>query len=209
MTFKREPANLMSTSRRGIVYGVGINDADYITTAKVNGRNVLCPLYNQWKAMIQRCYCPKWQRKYPTYIGCSVTPEWLSYSGFQKWAEAHDWEGKNLDKDLLVPGNKVYGPTTCLWVDGDINRLVLNSVKTRGDFPIGVSLMQGRFTARLSTYGKAGYLGLFDTADQAAEAFRKAKSAHVREVAQNQTDTRLVHALLRIADSIEAGTYYG
>lgn len=206
--FKRVPATLMSTSRRLPIYGHGINNADYVTNAQVDGVKVICPLYNQWKAMLQRCYCLKWQERYPTYQGCSVVPEWLYYSRFMEWAETQDWQDKNLDKDLLVPGNKVYGPDTCIWVPGSINRLLLNSVKRRGIYPVGVSLLDGKYIARLSVEGAATTLGLYDTPELASEAFLRAKATHVRNIASRLSNLKLSAALFRIATLIETGQYY-
>ena len=37
--------------------------------------------------------------------------------------EKQDWEGKFIDKDLLFPGNKVYGPDTCVFVTRQLNNL--------------------------------------------------------------------------------------
>lgn len=208
MKFVRTPANTMSVSRRTLIYGVGINDAPYNIGAEVNGKNVFCPLYNQWKAMLQRCYCAKWKAKYPTYAQCNVVPEWLHFSAFLKWADSQEWEGKHLDKDLLIPGNKEYGPTTCLWVHPDINRLLLNSKARRGNLPVGVSQLDNRFLARVSIYGNSISIGMFDTPEQAAEAFNHAKAAHVTQVAGKQTDPTLQAALLRIASSIRSNQYY-
>lgn len=208
MEFIRTPSSTMSTSRRSPVFGVGINDSPYNTSNSVDGKLVRCPLYSQWKAMLQRCYCPKWKAAYPTYEACTVAADWLRYSSFLDWADRHDWAGKHLDKDLRVKGNKVYGPDTCLWIDPDINRLLLNSIKRRGDCPVGVSELKGKYIARISINGKPQSIGLFDTIEGASTAFLQAKAAHVSDIARDQTNPQLRDALLRIACEIAAGAYY-
>lgn len=46
----------------------------------------------------------------------------------------------HLDKDILVAGNKIYSPETCLFVPNRINSLLIRGVKT-GPLPLGVSMM--------------------------------------------------------------------
>lgn len=48
--------------------------------------------------------------------GCSVCEEWLTFSNFKRWMEQQDYEGKALDKDLLVSQNKTYSSETCVFV---------------------------------------------------------------------------------------------
>jgi len=100
-----------------LVYGVGINDADYVTQkwetiSYVNGKqkqNLVweCHYYRTWCGMLMRCYSAKHQERNPTYKGCSVSEEWLRFSNFKSWMERQDFEGMQLDKDLLFEGNKV------------------------------------------------------------------------------------------------------
>lgn len=59
----------------GIVYGVGINDADYVTQPTVNGGRGSCLFYQTWRSMIERCYSLKRLKKFPSYLGCSVCEE--------------------------------------------------------------------------------------------------------------------------------------
>lgn len=75
--------------------------------------------YYRWKNMIQRCYDKKVHKKYkPEYKDKSVCEEWLNYSNFKIWFDEHFVPSKNnqidLDKDLLVQGNKVYSSETCV-----------------------------------------------------------------------------------------------
>ncbi|MCX2693707.1 hypothetical protein OO256_22145 [Pseudomonas sp. DCB_CB] len=95
-----------------LVYGVGANDADYqvCLTETVSGRRRsvwTCPFYKAWTGMLERCYSEKFQIRNPTYQDCSASSDWLAFSSFRAWMSRQDHEGKHLDKDLLVPGNKV------------------------------------------------------------------------------------------------------
>lgn len=73
---------------RKLVHGVGINDADYVTQkletiGYVNGKRKqkrvwICPFYRTWSNMLDRCYSFKYQERNKTYIGCTVTDEWLT-----------------------------------------------------------------------------------------------------------------------------------
>jgi len=121
-----------------LVCGVGINDADYEVQPIINGKRVMCPFYAKWVGMLERCYSEKFQNKWPTYIGCYVILDWIYFSNFKYWMQTQPWEGKHLDKDILFPGNKVYGPYTCVFVDQKVNMFLTDSGATRGQYPIGV-----------------------------------------------------------------------
>lgn len=172
-----------------------------------NGQRMRCPLYQQWKTMLQRCFSKNWHNKYPTYANCTVDLQWLYFSKFQQWAESHDWQNKDLDKDILIAGNKHYSPNTCLWVPPDINRLLVDSGAKRGNYPIGVCKLKKAYLARISKYGVCYTIGSFKTPEQAAQAFLNAKANHVIQVANAFTGS-LQAALLTIADLIRSGKYY-
>lgn len=121
--FKKIPASKRSISFRRLVYGVGVNDADYMLKPTVNGRRECCPFYQKWKSMLERCYSDKNFKKYPSYIGCTVCYEWLIFSKFKSWMENQDWKGKQLDKDIRVKGNKIYSPETCSFVSHAVNTI--------------------------------------------------------------------------------------
>ena len=104
-----------------LIYGVGINDATYQVSDRSSGKEVRCPFYILWKNVLARCYSPAYQKNNTTYIGCSVDHRWYSFMAFRAWVETKDWKDKQLDKDILVLGNKVYGPDTCMFVDRKTN----------------------------------------------------------------------------------------
>lgn len=104
--------------------------------------------YYKWKNMVQRCYDKKIHKKYkPEYKDKSVCEEWLNYSNFRIWFDEHYVQCKNnqidLDKDLLVQGNKVYSPETCVFLLHYQNTMFERSAKDKiyekedGTFVIG------------------------------------------------------------------------
>lgn len=194
-----------------LVYGVGINDADYVTQVKETVRMFegereqeviwLCPFYVRWTSMLARCYSEKQQLKQPTYRGCSVTSEWLTFTNFKSWMEQQDWEGKELDKDILFPGNKVYGPEACVFVDRKVNLFIIESTSGRGEYPIGVdfSKTSGKFRAQCNSVntGQNKHLGSFNTAEEAHKAWLAYKLSQAHILADEQTDERVAEVLAK------------
>ena len=190
-----------------LVYGVGVNDAAYMVSGEVEGRVSWCPYYERWKNMLQRAYCPKGHKRKPTYKNVTVCKEWCTFSVFKEWMEQQDWEGKVLDKDLLMPGNKVYGPTVCHFVSVDLNNLLLTSGARRGAHPLGVSLhaATGKYQAHCNVAGKSTYLGLFRTPLEAASVYKAFKAGLIREAAEKQEDYRLRESLLKHVNHLLEG----
>ena len=122
-----------------VVYGKG-----YMGQGKYSSRenNKKTDCYNTWYKMIERCYDEKYHKKYSTYIDCEVCEEWLCFQNFAKWYEEYYYEIEgqrmHLDKDILVKGNKIYSPDTCIFVPLRINELFTKSNAIRGEYPIGI-----------------------------------------------------------------------
>lgn len=183
-----------------LVYGVGVNDADYPVTRKENGKRVwICPYYKTWAGMLERGYSGKYKKRYPTYEGVTVCVEWHSFMNFRSWMETQDWEGKELDKDILVQGNKVYSLDACVFVDGGVNSFLLDSAATRGEWPIGVCWHEQsqKFQSNCSNpfTKKMEYLGLFHCPQEAHHAWKKRKHELACQLADIQTDERVAEAL--------------
>lgn len=159
----------------------------------------LCPYYNQWKAMLSRCYDVKFLKKNPSYVGVLCSDSWLLASEFKSWMEQQDWVGKQLDKDILVFGNRLYSRDTCAFVTKLTNNFVLDSKASRGIHPIGVNLHKatGKFVAQCRNpwENRQEHLGLFHTPEEAHEAWRKRKHELAQLVAATESDPRVVGAL--------------
>lgn len=199
------PANKTSLSLRKPLYGVGVNDADYIVRPEVNGKRVFCPYYNTWAHMIERCYSEKRKNQNPTYRDAKTCDEWLVFSVFRSWMEKQDWKGKDLDKDIIVKGNKTYSPSTCLFVSHHVNNLLNDSLSIRGKSKIGVSKNKrtGRFEAYVNDFGRKVFLGHFNNESDAYSAYSCAKKEIIIRFANKQDSEKVKLALLNRAKLID------
>lgn len=172
-------------------------DADYVVGKMIGGKLVMCRFYMTWRDMIKRCYSEKFQVKHPTYIGCSVCEEWLTFSNFKKWMEANPWEGKEIDKDIIKCGNKIYCPQFCAFVDSVTNSFITENGASRGSLKIGVRIRNGKYIAecRNPFTKKKETLGSFLSEDQAYAAWIKRKKELAIGLSLNQSDKRVSEAL--------------
>lgn len=144
-------------------------------------------IYSVWRGMIERCYNPKQLARRPTYTGCTVDERWHDFQVFAEWYDNYKYKGKGyeMDKDILVKGNKIYSPENCCLVHRDINMMFTNTNRNRGKYPQGVNYYEplDKFCARICMHGKPKYLGYFETPELAHLAFKNEKERHVKEVA--------------------------
>ena len=173
--------------------GVGINDVPNSTKTKE---------YSLWSAMLRRSYSEKLHQKHPTYIDCEVSDYFKKLSNFSSWCQnqiGFNQPTFELDKDLLVKGNKEYHPDKCVFIPSAINSALKTRKKFRDDLPIGVAENKvGSYIAQL-TAGAAKYLGSFPTPEQAFQAYKHAKENHIKLLAEkyrDQIDPRAYEALL-------------
>jgi len=181
-----------------MIYGIGINDADYFVRPIINGERVWCPYYRVWHDMLVRCYSERFHKLQSTYIDCEVCSEWQYFSKFKSWMEIQDWQGKHLDKDLL--GEKLYSPETCCFVPQWLNNLFNDHGRDRGEYPLGVCQDRGKIKASIKINGKNKHLGYFDTPEAPEEAhlvYLKAKKQHVYNLMKDYPDQRVKEAVLR------------
>lgn len=183
----------------GLLYGIGINDSPTPVTKKINGKRVwICPIYKYWQAMFGRCYNQVTQNNQPTYRGCTVHEDWHFYSKFKEWVLTQDWVGKHLDKDILIEGNKIYSPDTCVFVNRLTNCFILDKSKARGKNKIGVSHNGISYVAYCHDPFKRykNYLGTFKTEDEAHEAWLSKKLEYAYEVVELESDFRVKEAII-------------
>ena len=183
------------------VYGVGIVGTKYPSSKS----GVQTKEYTIWKGMLKRCYSDVYKKKQPTYEGCEVSDNFKSYEYFYEWCHKQigfDNECWQLDKDLLIKGNKIYSEDSCIFIPSEINLVLVKREALRGEHLIGVhwSHKNKAFVARVNmNKGKQEYLGSFNTELEAFKAYKTAKEAFVKEQAnkwKSQIDERAYEALM-------------
>ena len=153
--------------------------------------------YNSWTGMIIACYSEELRLKTLSLIDCTIDKQWLNYQIFAEWYEQNHIENFVLDKDILIKGNKKFGPDTCCFVPLEINGLFNKRDSCRGKYPIGVVRSRKKFMAQISIYGKIR-LGLFFTPEEAFQCYKKAKEQHIKNMAdkwKNQLKLEVYQAL--------------
>lgn len=134
--------------------------------------------YTTWGNMLKRCYSQEYLDKYPTYRGCSVSDDWHNFQVFARWYESTYRDNYELEKDLLVIGNRVYSADTCVFVPRSVNIFITDNSASRGHYPIGVSYdKQAKKLIAKCGDGKGGqkYLGVFTDPQVAHMAWRDCK----------------------------------
>ena len=172
--------------KRATVYGVGVIGDKY--PCQVGGKRKL--EYALWKGMLRRCYSPKEQAKNPTYEGCTVSENFKSYEYFYEWCQEQkgfglpDWQ---LDKDLLVKGNKVYSEDTCCFLPRVLNSAIANKRSEVNKIPIGVRKdKNGKFFGYCRVEEGRPIVSIpYDTIDEALEFYRTIRKEYVRRMARS------------------------
>lgn len=175
--------------------------------SKENGK--VTDSFQTWQSMIKRCYFEKQLLRDRVYFDCIVCDEWHNFQNFAKWYEENIYECNgeemNLDKDILIKGNRIYSPNTCVFVPKYINCLFTDSKRTRGKYPIGVDFhkQSGLFRARCSDYNhgtmKSVHLGCFNNKMDAFNAYKLYKESLIKKVANEYKEKipiKLYNALI-------------
>lgn len=185
------------------IFNIGfIGEGKY--KSKENGKTTNA--YKTWNSMIKRCYGENQLKLRSTYKICSVYEDWHNFQNYAQWYDEnyYEIEGERieLDKDILIKGNKMYSPDTCIFVPQRINGLILNRGMDRGNFPIGVHLNKkhGKYLAQCSIgKGKIKHLGRHSDVNEAFLAYKTFKESLIKEVAEEYKDKipdKLYNAML-------------
>lgn len=173
-------------------------------------------IYNYWHRMIARCYSEAEQSRPSTkaYIGCTVAKEWHNFQNFAEWASEQRNCGKledngrlyHIDKDIIAPGNRVYGPDTCVFVPNEVNTFFCKTDIGNTGYP-GVNYIkppkpnskEGYIARCFTPGGDREYLGYYNTPQEAYKKYVVAKEAGAKRLSQRwegKLDDRVIEALM-------------
>ena len=161
--------------------------------------------YQTWYNMLNRCYSPKYHLKFPTYKDCYASKHFHSLQDFSYWYDnqyCSNLEGNQLDKDLLVKHNKIYGPKRAIVIPHQVNSLLVKRDGDRGKYLIGVykrkDNLKRPYVARCNTtHGRKAKC--FNTEINAYNWYKKTKEQNIKDAAdlyKDVLDPRAYQALL-------------
>lgn len=178
-----------------LLYGVG-----YFGIGEFNSKD---KPYKVWEGILARCF-PLDKTKFPSYKNCSVCEEWLNYQVFAKWYFENapiDMGKVNVDKDLLVPNNKIYSPETCCIIPQEINNFMVGR-EPREDFPIGVGKHGNKFISQGNSFGKHWQGKSRNTVEEAFSDYVEEKERFAKHLAnkwKNVLPDNVIRALLNFS----------
>lgn len=177
------------------VRGIGINDTEIAGPACTNrdeqGRKFNLIDYSVWYGILVRA-THEMPSSPNSYLDTKVCDEWLVRSNFQKWFFSHetfyDNSGERLevDKDILVRGNREYSPEKCALIPIYINTSLNLGVNSTSGLPMWVSyrernpdmkspLKKPFRSAITENNRKYKHVGYFKTAEEAHHAAQALK----------------------------------
>ena len=181
-----------------LVQGVGVYEkGKYTAIETVDGKWKNTKVYSKWCNMLERGYCPKYKLKRPTYQGVTVCNDWLNFQTFAVWYMKQRFANKidyHLDKDLLVSGNKIYSPETCVLLPQSINSALITSNTKKGNLPTGVSKNGNKFKVMIAIKGKLNHFGTFDNVYDAYDVYVVEKEKYVKDLAEEYLANDLIDA---------------
>lgn len=142
-----------------------------------------------WRHMLRRCYSDK--EGFKNYFDCSVCEEWHNFQNFAAWCytqKGFNNEGWELDKDLLVVGNREYRPNNCCFVPQRLNLLF------KVHLPIGRPMKNGKFEFTYRTVEGDTRSKRFSDRDEGTAWWVKTKDKLVHDLAEIYKDLLDEHA---------------
>jgi hypothetical protein len=183
-------------------YDIRVCGKGYIGEGKFSYQenHVINKIYDVWKILLSRCYDELQRELNIAYKDCDVCEEWRNLQNFGRWYENNyydvgDGKRMHIDKDILVKGNKLYSPETCLIVPQRINMIFMSKGR-KDDLPTGVR--QNPSGTYASHYNGIRY-GTYKTLEEAVAEHDKQKRIHIRQVVEEYGDKlppKVIEALL-------------
>lgn len=159
------------------------------------------PAYKKWQDMWARVGSDN--PDLSAYADCTISEEWQNFQTFADFYYAcryneDEWE---LDKDILVPHNRVYGVEFCVFVPKEINLFIQFNRTKSSALPTGVreAPQPNTWTTSIKVDGKSKHLGTFYSIESAYFAYKLAKEKEAVRIArkwESYVDPRVTESLL-------------
>lgn len=140
----------------------------------------------RWFGILRRCYSDCEIHK--SYKECSVCEEWLTFSNFKEWFDENYIEDWEIDKDILIKGNKVYSPQTCCFVPREINIFFTSERKRKSDKHRGVYKNNSKYKALVFNEQGGFKTKTFNTYSEALNEYVISKEKRIKFLAEKYRD---------------------
>lgn len=174
-----------------------------------NKKTKACQL---WENIRNRCeYLPvKDEIRFGKYSDVDSCSEWKDFQNFAEWfnqvnLSGYFHEGWQLDKDLLIKGNKIYSPESCVFLPEGINKALQTKSRVRGELPIGLSYAKKKkqnivvaFVCKEPEYTVRAYLPS-SMIEEGFYIYKKAREKYIKHLAdiyRDMLDPRAYEALM-------------
>lgn len=177
---------------------------DYILDSDgVMKPRIKCKSFSHWKDMITRATDGWYKEIKPTYKDCTVSENFKDFNYFHDWClqqVGYNKSGYELDKDVLIKGNKEYSENSCCFVPKEINMQFVKSNAIRGDCPIGVTKVKstGKYSTQVKRKRLVKYHSISGTVEEAFFKYKKVKEDYIKylaDVYKDNLDEKVYKAL--------------
>ncbi|AGH32089.1 HNH endonuclease [Vibrio phage 11895-B1] len=149
-----------------------------------DGKRIKYKEFSYWLDMSTRCNNPNYALKFPTYKDVIMSDTFEDYNIFVEWCRSKPQFFEDnfvLDKDIVLPKNKIYHEDFCNFVPPQVNGFFVMRTNGRNkELPVGVSWCnsEGKFKAYCSQLnGKNKMLGRFKNEVEAGIAYINYKNS--------------------------------
>lgn len=182
--------------RKGLVKDLmqpNVSGVGYLGVGKYVCRNktpdgMRTPEYACWESMMRRVYNPQDEANALTYKGCTVCEEWHNFQNFAEWCQTQKGfgvQGFQIDKDILVKGNRCYSPNACCFVPKHINSAVTGiKVFNQSGYAGVEENANSNYSAGITMNSVGVHLGTFETKEKAYFIYTAIKEAYIRSLAE-------------------------
>lgn len=160
------------SSKCKTVYGIGYLDGE----KDVYGTKV----YNTWAGMLSRV-----SKKDKYYMDCEIDEDWHSFANFKNWFDINYYEVEgevmDLDKDIIIKGNRKYSKDNCMFLPHKLNCIFLR----------GVSIYKtenNKYRVRGMLKNKRVSFGTYENYCDAKNIAIKSKSEYIKNVLKEYKD---------------------
>lgn len=115
--------------RSKLIYGIGLNDAQYKVIAYRNGKVIKCPVYSTWVTILRKCSPDDYYG-----AGCTICSEWRIFSNFREWfikefdSASARYKLEHTEKLMVVSDiSNHYSPSTAFVTSSSIVGMIKKS----------------------------------------------------------------------------------